>query len=203
MIGHIRDLAPEQPCELLALLTQEPADLQANDELLVELSETLRRQLSLSAATDLAEGCRRRMIRVADELRGEARDPGYYDFWSDRAIAKEVLILVDQQAAVLSTSDADAAFMVDFTKTFRTMSQDRRAAWLRRAALAASAAAPGEGDAQRAAEAAKRKSSAEETAQRGGGSHRPSSGRSSRGVEAAAPRRDRACVRHGDVCQPV
>ena len=56
--------------------------------------------------------------------------------------------------------------MVDFAKTFRTMSQDRRAAWLREAALAASAAESGEADAQHAADAAKRKSSADETAER-------------------------------------
>jgi hypothetical protein len=166
VIGHIRDLGPEQRRELLALLTQERADLQTDDEVLAELSETLRRQLSLSAATDLAEGFRRRMIRIAEELREVDHPPGYYDFRSDRAVADEILMLVDQQAAVLSTSDADAAFMVDFAKTFRTMSQDRRAAWLRGAALAASAAESGDEDAQRAADAARRKSSAEATAER-------------------------------------
>ena len=69
------------------------------------------------------------------------------------------------QAKALS-SDADGDFMVDFAKTFRTMSQDRRAAWLREAALAASAAEPDEADAQQAADAAKQKSSAEATAAR-------------------------------------
>ena len=55
---------------------------------------------------------------------------------------------------MLSASDADGDFMVDFAKTFRTMSQDRRAAWLREAALAASAAEPDEAAAQQAADAA-------------------------------------------------
>jgi hypothetical protein len=82
MIGYILDLAPDQRRELLALLTQERADLQTDDEVLAELSETLRRQLSLSAATDLAEGFRRRMIRITEEL-GDEHDPGHYDFRSD------------------------------------------------------------------------------------------------------------------------
>ena len=46
------------------------------------------------------------------------------------------------------------------------MSQDRRGAWLREAALAASAAESGKVDAQRAADAAMRKSSADGTAAR-------------------------------------
>jgi hypothetical protein len=162
MVGHVLDLAPDQRRELLALLTQERADLQTDDDVLAELSETLRRQLSLSAATDLAEGFRRRMIRIAEEL-GDHRSPGHYDFRSDRVIAEEVLTLVGEQAEVLS-SDAGCAFKVDFAKAFRTMSQDRRAAWLREAALARSAAESGEADAQRAADAARRKSSANETA---------------------------------------
>jgi len=165
MIGHIRDLAPDERRELLALLTQERADLQTDAEVLAELSETLRRQLSLSAASDLAEGFRRRMIRIAEEL-GEDHDPGHYDFRSDRAIAEDILEQVGKQAELLAKSDADGAFMVDFAKTFRTMSQDRRAAWLREAALAARAAEPDEEAAQRAADAARRKSSAEETAAR-------------------------------------
>src|SRR3954451_3505958 len=103
MIGHIRDLAPGQQRELLALLTQESVDLQTDDEVLAELSETLRRQLSLSAATDLAEGFRRRMIRIAEEL-GEDHGPGYYDFRSDRAIAEDILEQVGNQAEVLSKS---------------------------------------------------------------------------------------------------
>ena len=158
MIGHIMDLAPDQRRELLALLTQERADLQTDEEVLAELSETLRRQLSLSAATDLAEGFRRRMIRIAEEL-GEDAEPGNYDFVSDRAIAKDILEQVDRQVA-------DGAFMVDFAKTFRTMSQDRRAAWLRAAALAASADESGDGDVRLAADAARQKSSAEATAER-------------------------------------
>jgi hypothetical protein len=165
MVGHVLDLTPLQRRELLALLTQERADLQTDDEVLAELSEALRRQLSLSAATDLAEGFRRRMIRIAEELGGRDHAPGHYDFWSDRAIAEDVLKQVGLQAEALS-SDADGDFMVDFAKTFRTMSQDRRAAWLREAALAASAAESGEADAQRVADAAKQKSSAEETAVR-------------------------------------
>jgi hypothetical protein len=165
MIGHIRDLDAEQQRELLALLTQERADLRTDDEVLMELSETLRRQLSLSEATDLAEGFRRRMISSAAQL-GADHPPGYYDFRSDPWIAEEILTLVDQQAAVLSKSDADGDFMVDFAKTFRTMSQDRRAAWLREAALAASAAEPDEAAAQRAADAARQKASAYETAAR-------------------------------------
>lgn len=159
------DLVPGQRRELLELLTQERADLQTDDEVLAELSETLRRQLSLSAATDLAEGFRRRMIRIAEELR-EDDDPGNYDFRSDRAIADDILKRVREKAEVLSNSDAGGAFMVDFAKTFRTMSQDRRAAWLREAALAASAAEPDEAAAQYAADAAKQKSSAEWTALR-------------------------------------
>src|SRR3954454_24882112 len=123
MVGHVLELAPYQQRELLALLTQERTDLQTDEELLAELSETLRRQLSLGAATDLAEGFRRRMIRVAEELGPEPRPDGYYDFRSDRAIAKEILEQVRLQANALS-SDANGDFMVDFTKTFKTMSQD-------------------------------------------------------------------------------
>jgi hypothetical protein len=165
MVGHVLDLDPGERRELLTLLTQERADLQTDDEILTELSETLRRQLSLSAATDLAEGFRRRMIRIAEEL-GADHPPGYYDFRSDRAIAEEVLTQAGRQAEALSASDADGDFMRDFAKTFRTMSQDRRAAWLREAALAASAAESGEADAERAADAARTKSSADETAAR-------------------------------------
>jgi len=164
MVGHVGDLAPGQRRELLTLLTQERADLQTDDEILAELSETLRRQLSLNAATNLVEGFRRRMIRIAEELGGD-HAPGHYDFQSDRAIAEEVLTHVERQAEALSASDADGDFMLDFAKTFRTMSQDRRAAWLREAALAASAAESGEADAQRASDAARRKSSADETAE--------------------------------------
>src|SRR4051812_8747951 len=159
MVGHVLDLAPGQRRELLTLLTHERADLQTDDEVLTELSETLRRQLSLSAATDLAEGFRRRMISIAAQL-GADHPPGYYDFRSDQWIADEILTLVDEQAAVLSKSDAEGAFMVDFAKTFRTMSQDRRAAWLREAALAAGAAEPDELAAKRAADAARQKASA-------------------------------------------
>ena len=165
MVGHVGDLAPGQRRELLTLLTQERADLQTDDEILAELSETLRRQLSLNAATNLVEGFRRRMIRIAEELGGD-HAPGHYDFQSDRAIAEEVLTHVERQAEALSASDADGDFMLDFAKTFRTMSQDRRAAWLREAALAASAAESGEADAQRAADAARTKSSADGTAAR-------------------------------------
>lgn len=164
MIGHVLDLDPRQRRELLGLLTQERTDVQTDEEILAELSETLRRQLSLSAATDLAEVFRRRMIRIADEL-GDGHIPGYYDFLPDRAIAEEVLTLVGRQAGVLST-DADDAFKVDFVKGFQTMSHDKRATWLRYAALARSAAESGEPDAQEAADAAKRKSSADETAAR-------------------------------------
>lgn len=163
MVGHVRDLAPDQRRELLALLTQERTDLQTDEEVLAELSEALRRQLSLGAATDLAEGFRRRMIRIAEEL-GADHAPGYYDFRSDRAIAEDLLKQVGRQAEALSKSDVDSDFMVDFAKTFRTMSQDRRAAWLREAAVAASTAETGEADAQRASDAAQRKSSADETA---------------------------------------
>ena len=84
MVWHVLDLAPRERRELLTLLTQERADLQTDDEVLAELSETLRRQLSLGAATDLAEGFRRRMIRIAEELGGEDHSPGHYDFVSDR-----------------------------------------------------------------------------------------------------------------------
>ena len=163
MVAHVLDLAPHERRELLTLLTQERADLQTDDEVLAELSETLRRQLSISAATDLAEGFRRRMIRIAEEL-GADRPPGYYDFWSDRAIAEDVLEHVGRQVETLSKSDGDDAFMLDFAKTFRTMSQDRRAAWLREAAMAASTAETGEANAQRAADAALRKTSADQTA---------------------------------------
>jgi hypothetical protein len=165
MVGHVADLAPSQQRELLALLTQERADLQAEDEVLAELSDTLRRQLSLSDATDLAEGFRRRMIRIAEELGGGDRRPGHYDFLSDRKIAEEVLMKVRLRAEALSSS-AEGDFMVDFAKSFRTMSQDRRATWLREAALAASAAEPEEAAARHAAEAAKEKASAEDTAAR-------------------------------------
>ena len=48
------DLAPGQRRERLALLTHERADLQTDDEVLAELSEALRRRLSLGAAPDLA-----------------------------------------------------------------------------------------------------------------------------------------------------
>src|SRR3954453_23784047 len=113
MVGHVLDLAPGERRELLGLLTQERADLQTEDEVLAELSEALRRQLSLSAATDLAEGFRRRMIRIAEELGGRGRAPGHYDFWSDRAIAQDVLKQVGLQAEALS-SDADGEFMADF-----------------------------------------------------------------------------------------
>ena len=165
MIGHVLDLAPSQRRELLTLLTQEPADLQTDDEVLAELSETLRRQLSLGAATDLAEGFRRRMIRIAEELGGEEQGPGHYDFLSDRKIAEEVLMKVRLRAEALS-SGAEGDFMVDFTKSFQTMTLDRRATWLREAALAASAAEPDEAAARRAAEAAKEKATAEGTALR-------------------------------------
>lgn len=163
MVGHVSDLAPYQQRELLALLTQERTDLQTNEEVLAELSETLRRQLSLGAATDLAEGFRRRMIRIAEEL-GAHHPAGYYDFRSDRAIAQELLEQVRRQAEALSTPGVDSDFMVDFAKTFKTMSQDKRAAWLREAAVAASTAETGEADVQQAADAARRKSSADKTA---------------------------------------
>lgn len=165
MVGHVLDLAPNQRRELLTLLTQERADLQTDDEILAELSEALRRQLSLSAATDLAEGFRRRMIRIAEELGGEDRRPGHYDFLSDRKIAEEILMQVRLRAKALS-SGAEGDFMEDFAKSFRTMSQDRRATWLREAALAASAAEPDEAAARHAADAAKQKSSPENTAAR-------------------------------------
>jgi hypothetical protein len=165
MVGHVLDLAPGERRELLTLLTQERADLQTDDEVLAELSETLRRQLSLGAATDLAEGFRRRMIRIAEELGGEDHSPGHYDFLSDRKIAEEVLMQVRLRAKALS-SGAKGDFMVDFAKSFRTMSQDRRATWLREAALAASAAESDEAAARHAAEAAKEKASAEDTAAR-------------------------------------
>jgi len=165
MIGHIMELAADERRKLLALLTQESADLQTDDEVLAELSETLRRQLSLSAATDLAEGFRRRMIRIAEELSDDSHGPGHYDFQSDRRIAEDLLTQVRLKATALS-SGADDDFMVDFAKTFNTMSQDRRAAWLRGAALAASAAEPDESAAQYAADAAKQKSSAKWTALR-------------------------------------
>ena len=164
MVGHVLELTPPERRELLTLLTQERADLQTNDEVLAELSETLRRQLSLGAATDLAEGFRRRMIRVAEELEGADRSPGHYDFVSDRKIAEEVLEQVRLRAKALS-SGADGDFVADFTKSFKTMSQDRRATWLREAALAASADEP-EAAARHAAEAAKEKASAEATAAR-------------------------------------
>src|SRR4051794_14236417 len=141
MIEHVLDLHPDQRRELLGLLTQERTDLQTDEQVLAELSETLRRQLSLSAATDLAEGFRRRMIRITDEL-GDGHTPGHYDFLTDRQIAEDVLTLVGGQAGVLS-SDAEDAFKMDFAKAFRTMSQDKRAAWLRDAALARSAAESG------------------------------------------------------------
>lgn len=163
MVAHVLDLAPRERRELLTLLTQERADLQTDDEVLAELSETLRRQLSLSAAMDLAEGFRRRMIRIAEAL-GADRPPGYYDFRSDRAIAEDVLEQVGRQVEALSKSDGDDAFMLDFAKTFKTMSQDRRAAWLREAAMAASTVETGEANAQRAADAARRKTSADKTA---------------------------------------
>ncbi|HEX5620975.1 MAG TPA: hypothetical protein VFX51_21310 [Solirubrobacteraceae bacterium] len=165
MVGHVLDLAPGERRELLTLLTQERADLQTDDEVLAELSETLRRQLSLGAATDLAEGFRRRMIRIAEELGGEDRSHGHYDFLSDRKIAEEVLMQVHLRAKALS-SGAEGDFMADFAKSFRTMSQDRRATWLREAALAASAAEPDEAAARHAAGAAKEKASAEDTAAR-------------------------------------
>ena len=164
MVGHVLDLTARERRELLTLLTQERADLQTDDEVLAELSETLRRQLSLGAATDLAEGFRRRMIRIAEELGGADRSPGHYDFVSDRKIAEEVLKQVRLRAKALS-SGVDGDFMADFTKSFNTMSQDRRATWLREAALAASADEP-DAAARHAAEAAKEKASAEETAAR-------------------------------------
>jgi hypothetical protein len=165
MMGHVLELSADQQRELLALLTQARTDLQTDEEILAELSETFRRQLSLSAATDLAEGFRRRMIRIAEELgNDEHRPPGYFDFQSDRAIAEELLEQVGLQAKTLANS-VDSQFMVDFVKTFRTMSQVRRAAWLREAAVAASTAKTGEADAQRANAAARQKSSAEETAE--------------------------------------
>src|SRR3954471_12825575 len=151
MVGHVLDLAPRERRVLLTLLTQERADLQTDDEVLAELSEALRRQLSLGAATDLAEGFRRRMIRVAEELGEDDHSPGHYDFLSDRAIAEEILKQVRLRAKALS-SGTDGDFMVDFAKSFRTMSQDRRATWLREAALAARADEP-EAAARHAAEA--------------------------------------------------
>ena len=164
MVGHVLDLAPGERRELLALLTQGRADLQTDDDVLAELSEALRRQLSLGAATDLAEGFRRRMIRIAEELGGEDHSPGHYDFLSDRTIAEEVLKQVRLRAKALS-SGADGDFMADFTKSFQTMSRDRRATWLREAALAASADEP-DAAARHAAEAAKEKASAQDTAAR-------------------------------------
>src|SRR5215211_6808875 len=129
MVGHVLDLTPLERRELLTLLTQERADLQTDEEVLAELSETLRRQLSLGPATDLAEGFRRRMIRIAEEL-GADHAPGYYDFRSDRAIAEDLLEQLARQAETLAKSERDSEFLVDFAKTFRTMSHDRRAAWL-------------------------------------------------------------------------
>jgi hypothetical protein len=171
MVGHVLELAASERRELLSLLTQERADLQTDDEVLAELSETLRRQLSLGAATDLAEGFRRRMIRVAEELRtpvalgGEDRGPGHYDFLTDRAIAEDILKMVKLRAQALS-SGGDGDFMADFAKSFTTMSLERRATWLREAALAASATKSEEAAARHAAEAAKHKASAESTAER-------------------------------------
>jgi hypothetical protein len=165
MVGHVQALDQDERRELLALLTQQRKDeLLTDEEVLAELSETLRRQLSLSAATDLAEGFRRRMIRIAEEL-GEPHAPGYYDFRSDREIAEYLLEQVGLQAEELSKSDLKSDFMVDFAKTFQTMSQDSRAAWLRKAAVAASTAQTGQADAQQAADAARWKSRADQTAQ--------------------------------------
>jgi hypothetical protein len=164
MVGHVLDLTPREQRELLTLLTQERGDLQTEEEVLAELSDALRRQLSLRAATDLAEGFRRRMIRIAEELEGEDHGPGHYDFLSDRKIAEQVLKQVSLQAKALA-SGADGDFMADFTKSFRTMSQDRRSTWLREAALAASADEP-DAAALHAAEAARAKASAEDTAAR-------------------------------------
>lgn len=163
MVGHVQDLTPRERRELLTLLTQERADLQTDEEVLAELSDTLRRQLGLRAGTDLAEGFRRRMIRVAEEL-GASHPPGYYDFRSDRVVAEDVLEQVARHVETLSKSADDDDFMLDFAKTFQTMSQDRRAAWLRGAAMAASTAKQGEVDPERAADAASQKSSAGKTA---------------------------------------
>jgi hypothetical protein len=104
------------------------------------------------------------MIRIAEEL-GGGHAPGYYDFRSDRAIATEILKQVSLHANALS-SDPKGDLMVDFARTFQTMSHDRRAAWLRAAALAANAAEPDETKTQRAADAAKQKTSAKDTAAR-------------------------------------
>lgn len=165
MVGHILDLAAHERRELLGLLTQERADVQTDDEVLADLSETLRRQLGLSEKTDLADGFRRRMIRIAEELEGQKRSPGHDDFRSDRAIAQEVLSHVQARAQVLSAG-REPAFSEDFAKSFKTMSRDRRAAWLREAALAASANDPHEAAARRAAEAAKQKVNPDDTAAR-------------------------------------
>src|SRR4051812_18445682 len=120
MVGHVGDLAPRERRELLTLLTQERADLQTDKEVLAELSDALRRQLGLRAGTDLAEGFRRRMIRIVEEFEEEDHDAGRYDFVSDRAIADQVLKHVSLQAEALA-SGADGNFMADFTKSFKTM----------------------------------------------------------------------------------
>lgn len=160
MIGHVEKLSQDQRRELLALLTQERADRHTDDELLTELSDALRRQLSLSETTDLTEGFRRRMIRVTDEL-GEDHAPSYYDFRSDLSIAKELLTHVSQKVNELSATGGDD-FKSDFAKSFKTMSQDKRANWLHEAALAADAVRSSETDAP--VSSAKQKSSGEATA---------------------------------------
>lgn len=162
MVGHVLDLAPGERRELLTLLTQERADLQTDGEVLAELSETLRRQLSLGAATDLAEGFRRRMIRVAEELGGEDHSPGHYDFVSDRTIAG---------GSLDAGPPAGAGALVRRRRRLHdglceVLPNDVAGTWLREAALAASAAESDEAAARHAADAAKQKSSAEDTAAR-------------------------------------
>lgn len=171
MVGHVGDLTLREQRELLALLTQERVDLtqervdlQTGEEVLAELADTLRRQLGLRPGTDLAEGFRRRMIRIVEELEKVDRAADYYDFVSDRAIAEQVLDQVSARATALA-SGAEGDFMAEFTKSFKTLSQDRRATWLREAALAAGADEP-DAAARHAAEAAKKKETAEGTALR-------------------------------------
>ena len=134
-----------------------------DEQVFADLADVLRTQPNLTPATDLAEGFRRRMIKTTEDLRGE-QPPGHYDFKGDREIAAELITEVGAQARTLARNDTDGEFLAEFAKTFRTMPQARRARFLSEAALAASAAAGGQSDPDRAAEATKANRSPTDTA---------------------------------------
>lgn len=124
------------------------------------IAQHLRRVLGLSDQIDLAQGFRRRMIEVGREF-GLKRNVTDYDLKSDEEIGRELVDKVLKQVHALARERKSE--VSDFASSFRTMNREDRAAWLHRAALAASSAA-GSPDEQRARKAEDAQTSHEETA---------------------------------------